>query len=217
MLDWNMPVSAWQVIVPPVVSAIVSLISVLAAYMIGRGAERRKQRDLIYEANHKAMTDLFSGVNMLTSTMNRHIGAREHPSNETFDKMWELLTGVSWVPCRRDGKIKDGVLQPTDEGLIIDVWLRTNIHSAYNRFQQRDLEDEFQDQELQSETAKLHTRLLKWSIRELPSSWFVDDLKDYGVRMFHPLYFRRQSELVPMNLPPAAQEFLKQGLEAHRD
>lgn len=64
-----------------------SLISVLTAYMIGRGAERRKQRYLIYESNHKAMNDLFSGVNILTSTMNRHIGPHEYASDETFDKM----------------------------------------------------------------------------------------------------------------------------------
>ncbi|WP_125615771.1 hypothetical protein [Specibacter cremeus] len=212
MLDWNMPVSAWQVIIPPVASAVVSLISVWAAYLIGRGSEARKQCDLIYESNHKAMNDLFASVNQLTSAMDRHIAAQEDPSNQTFDKMWELTTGVSWVPGRRDGKILNGVLQPTDEGLIVDVWLRTNIHFTYSRLQQRDKEDEYQDHLLRSEINKLHTRLLKWSIRDLPVSWFVKDLTDTGMRIFHPLYYSRQSALTPLNVSPAAQEFFKKGM-----
>lgn len=94
--------------------------------------------------------------------------------------------------------MENGVLQPTDMGLIIDLWLRTKFYSVFNRFQQRDLENEYEDQELQSGIARLHTRLLMWSRRELPSLWIVNDLKDYGLRMFHPLYSSRQSELIPI-------------------
>lgn len=210
MLDWNMPVSAWQVILPPTIGAFVSVISVAAAYFIGRGAEKRKQRDTIYESNHSSMVDLFSAINLLTSAMDRHVLAKEDPNNETFDKMWELTTGVTWIPGRRDGTIVRGVLQPTDEGLIIDLWIRTRLTLLYQCLDQRDKTDEFEDQKLRSQIRKVHTRLQRWAIRELPVSWFTEDLKHTGLRMFPPLYLERQADLVPLDLDPESQAMVKE-------
>jgi hypothetical protein len=217
MLDWNMTVSAWQVLIPPLTSALVSLISVWAAYRIGRGSEARKHLDLIYESNHKAMNDLFSRINTLTSAMNRHIAAREDPSNETFDEMWEIVSGVSWVPGRREGKIRHGILQPTDEGLIVDVWLRTKIQLTFTRLRQRDKEDEYENDSLMADISNVYARLLKWSIRDLPVSWFVQDLHDTGMRFTHPLYYSRQFQLTPMNLTPDEREFLRRAMSVDED
>ena len=213
MLDWNTPVSAWQVILPPSIGAFVSVVSVAAAYFIGRGAEKRKQRDAIHESNHSAMVDLFSAINVLTSAMDRHVAATETPSNQTYDRMWEITTGVTWVPGRRDGKIVHGVLQPTDEGLIVDFWIRTRLTLLYQLLDQRDLGDEFEDQELRSQIRKIHTRLQRWAIRELPATWFVDDLKRTGFRLFHPLYHERQGALAPLDVDPESQAMMK---EFHR-
>lgn len=210
MLDWNMAVSAWQVILPPAIGAFVSVVSVAAAYFIGRGAEKRKQRDAIYESNHSTMVDLFSATNLLTSAMDRHVAAKEDPSNETFEKMWEITTGVTWIPGRRDGKIVHGVLQPTDEGLIIDLWLRTRLTLLYQGVDQRDKEDEWEDQRLRSDIRKVHTRLQRWAIRELPVSWFSADLKHTGLRLFHPLYLERQADLVPLDLDPESLAMIKE-------
>lgn len=210
VLDWNMPVSGWQVVVPPLASAVVSVVSVLAAYFIGRGAEKRKQRDTIYESNHSLMIDLFSSINLLTSAMDRHVASREDPSNETFDRMWEITTGVTWIPGRRDGKILHGVLQPTDEGLIVDLWIRTRLTLLWQWLDQRDKDDEFEDQKLRSHIRKVHTRLQRWAIRDLPVSWFAEDLKHAGLRMLHPLYLERQSDLVPLNLDPETLAMMKE-------
>lgn len=210
MLDWNMAVSAWQVILPPLIGALVSVISVAAAYFIGRGAEKRKQRDAMYESNHSTMVDLFSAINLLTSAMDRHVASKEDPSNQTFDKMWEITTGVTWVPGRRDGKIVHGVLQPTDEGLIIDLWIRTRLTLLYQWLDQRDKADEFEDQKLRSQIRKIHTRLQRWAIRELPVSWFIEDLKHTGLRMFHTLYIERQADLAPLDLDPESQATMKE-------
>lgn len=213
MLDWNTPVSAWQVILPPSIGAFVSVVSVAAAYFIGRGAEKRKQRDSIYESNHAAMVDLFSAINLLTSAMDRHIAANEDPSNQTFDKSWEITNGVTWIPGRRDGKIVRGVLQPTDEGLVIDLWIRTQLTQLYQLLDQRDPRDEFKNYELRSEIRKVHTRLQRWAIRDLPVAWFSDHLKHTDSRVFHPLYGEQQANLAPLDVDPESQEKMK---EFHR-
>ncbi|MDQ0863805.1 hypothetical protein [Arthrobacter globiformis] len=208
MLDWNMPVSGWQVILPPAIGAFVSVISVAAAYFIGRGAERRRQRDSILEANLTAMHKLFSKVNSLTSDLDRHIMRKQLPSSTTFDKTWNITTGISWVPGLRDAKLKRCVLQPTADGLIIDLWLRTRIHGFYMRMDQRDLTDEYNDHLLRTEVTKIHPRLQEWVIGRRPASWFLKDLSSTGYRFFHPLYGERQNELAPLNLDPESQKLI---------